>query len=92
VASLAVFGCSAVDTNHPAINFLLLRVTLRAPHHAVGAIERIIGLAVIEQRCAPFGNGVASGTILLVIRHHELAAMDIFVAFEALLWSMREIG
>ena len=92
MASFAVLGCAAVDTNFPAVNFLLLRVTLRASHLVVRAVQRIIGLAVIERSGAPLGDGVASGTILLAARRHELPAMNIFVAFEALLRSMREIG
>ena len=92
MASFAVLGCAAVDTNHPAVNFRLLRMTLRTPHLAVRSVQRIIGLAVIERRSTPLANGVASGTILLAARRHELAAMNIFVAFEALLRSMREIG
>ena len=92
MAFLAVLGRATVYTNHTAVDFLLLRVTLRAPHHTVRAVQRIIGLAVIKGGGAPLGDGVASGTILLVTRHHELPAMNVFVAFETLLGSMREIG
>ena len=53
MASLAVLGGATVYTDHPAVDFLLLRVTLRTPHHAVRAVQRIIGLAVIEGRRAP---------------------------------------
>ena len=92
VALFAVFGCAAVYTHDPAVDFLLLLVTLRASHHAVRAVQRIIGLTVIEGGSAPLCNGVASGTIFLVTRRHELTAMNIFVAFEALLGSVGEIG
>ena len=92
MASLAVLRGATVYTDHPAVNFRLLRMTLRTPHLAVRSVQRIIGLAVIERRRAPLGNGVASGTILLVTRRHELPAVNIFVTFEALLGSMREIG
>ena len=85
---VTILGGSAIDTNNPAINFRLLRVTLRASHLAVRSVQRIIGLAVIERRSAPLANGVASGTILLAARRHELPAMNILVAFEALLRSM----
>ena len=54
MTSLTVLGRAAIHTNHPAIDFLLLRVTLRAANHAVRAIQRIIGLAVIEGAGAPF--------------------------------------
>ena len=54
MAPLAVFGRATVYTNRPAVDFLLLRVTLRAPYHAVRAIQRVIGLTVIEGGGAPF--------------------------------------
>jgi len=54
MASLTVFGRATVYTNRPAVDFLLLRVTLGAPYHAVRAVERIIGLTVVEGGGAPF--------------------------------------
>lgn len=88
MALFAVLGCAAVYAHHPAIDLVLLLVTLRAAHHAMRAVQRIISLIVIEGSGAPLCNGVASGTILLAARRHELPAMNILVAFEALLRSM----
>lgn len=54
MTSLAIFGCAVVQANRSAINFFLLRVTLRATYHAVRAVKRIIGLTVVEGAGAPF--------------------------------------
>ena len=92
MTSVAVPRSAAIDTNNAAIDLFLLRVALSAADHAVRAIQRVIGLVVIERPCAPLGNRVATGTILLPSGDHELTSVGIFVAFETLRGSMRKIG
>ena len=54
MAPITIFGGSAIDTNNPAIQFLFLFVALRAADHAMRAIQRVVGLVVIERGGAPF--------------------------------------
>jgi len=92
MASLAVLRSATIKTNDPAIDFLLLRVTLRTTHHAMRAVERKISPIVIERPRAPLRNGVATRAVLFPSRQHELAAVDILMTLETLLRGMREIG
>lgn len=91
MTSVAALRSAAIDTYYAAIDLILLRVALSAADHAMRAIQRVIGLAVIERPGTPFGNRVATGTILLFSGDHELTPVGIFVALETLLGRMGEI-
>lgn len=92
MTSFAILRGPAVEADNAAVDFFLLGVALRTTDHAVRAVQRKIGLAVIESASAPFRNCVATGAVLLAAGHHELASVNVFVAFKALLRSMRKIG
>ncbi len=47
---------------------------------------------MVERARAPLGNGVTAGTIFFASRFHELPAVNIFMALEALLGRMREVS
>jgi hypothetical protein len=92
VTSFAILRGPAVETDDAAVDVFLLGVALRTTDHAVRAVQRKIGLAVIERASAPSRNCVATGAVLLAAGRHELASVNVFVAFKALLRSMRKIG
>ena len=81
----------AVNSDLPVRTPFLLGVTLRASDLLVGSIERKLGLAVIERGGAPMRDCVARGTVFFEPAAEELAAMDVFMASQALARSFRKI-
>lgn len=80
-----------IQTRNAPVDFLGIRMTLGAPHLCVCAFKGIESLTMIEFRRSPFRNRMASRTILLLSRSHELPTVNIFVAFKALFRGCREI-
>lgn len=78
-------GCAAIQADGFPISLGLRRVTLGAADFIVRTVEGEARLVVIERTSAPPRNRMTCGAIALTSRIHELPAVNIFMALEALL-------
>src|SRR5579863_6597587 len=85
VAINALRGRAPVEANGFPVHLSLVFVALPARNFVVCAVQREIGLAVIECPRFPMHHVVARRAVLFLARAHELAGMHILVALETLL-------
>ena len=70
---------ASIQTNRFSIFFDFVLVTLPAGDFVVRAIEREVGLVVIENRRPPAFQIVAVGALFFLAGVHELAAVNILM-------------
>ena len=90
VTFCALRRSATVNSDHLSGNFVLLFVALGAGHANMKTVQRIGRGIVVEGVGVPLADGMARLAILLAGGRHELAAMNVLVAFGTLLWSLEE--
>src|SRR5579871_6265711 len=85
VAVGALSRRSVIEPHRLAVHFGSVFMALSAGDLVMRTVEREVGLAVVERAGLPLDYVVTGGAVLFFTRAQELTAMDILVAFEALL-------